>query len=117
MPEEGIDLSPEGKILTNKELLRLASLFVRNGVTKIRLTGGEPTIRKGIVDLIGKRLWAPARGDTNKFDLTGRFNELKSLGLKSIAMTSNGLALHRKLPQMIDSGLSHLNLRCAFWSP
>ncbi|TEB38838.1 molybdenum cofactor biosynthesis prote [Coprinellus micaceus] len=92
MPEEGIDLSPEGKILTNKELLRLASLFVRNGVTKIRLTGGEPTIRKGIVDLIG------------------RFNELKSLGLKSIAMTSNGLALHRKLPQMIDSGLSHLNL-------
>lgn len=53
MPEEGIDLSPEGKILTNEEILRLASLFVRNGVTKIRLTGGEPTVRKGIVDLIG----------------------------------------------------------------
>lgn len=58
MPEEGIDLSPEGKILTNEEILRLASLFVRNGVTKIRLTGGEPTVRKGIVDLIGELLIA-----------------------------------------------------------
>jgi cyclic pyranopterin phosphate synthase len=62
MPEEGIDLSPEGRILTNEELLRLASLFVRNGVTKIRLTGGEPTVRKGIVDLIGEYLLALARG-------------------------------------------------------
>ncbi|RXW24024.1 hypothetical protein EST38_g1803 [Candolleomyces aberdarensis] len=52
MPEEGIDLSPVGKILTNEEVLRLASLFVRNGVTKIRLTGGEPTVRKDITELI-----------------------------------------------------------------
>ena len=117
MPEEGIDLSPEGKILTNEELLRLASLFVRNGVTKIRLTGGEPTVRKGIVDLIGKPARTHTRGDANEFYLAGQFNELKSIGLSSIAMTSNGLALHRKLPQMIDSGLSHLNLRCAFWIP
>ena len=52
MPEEGIDLSPVGKILTNEEVLRLASLFVRNGITKIRLTGGEPTVRKDITELI-----------------------------------------------------------------
>lgn len=54
MPSEGVDLSPEGKLLTNDEVLRLANLFVKNGVTKIRLTGGEPTVRKGILDIVGK---------------------------------------------------------------
>jgi molybdenum cofactor biosynthesis enzyme MoaA len=52
MPSEGIDLSPDGKLLTNDEILRLATLFVKSGVTKIRLTGGEPTVRKGIADII-----------------------------------------------------------------
>ncbi|KAF7966218.1 hypothetical protein HWV62_39481 [Athelia sp. TMB] len=92
MPSEGIELSPNGKILTNDEVIRLASLFVRSGVTKIRLTGGEPTVRKGIGEIIA------------------RLNELRAHGLKSIGMTSNGLAIHRKLPQFIDNGLSHLNL-------
>lgn len=55
MPSEGIELSPNGKILTDEEVVRLASLFVRNGVTKIRLTGGEPTVRKGLVNIVGER--------------------------------------------------------------
>ncbi|KAL1737286.1 hypothetical protein EV714DRAFT_278806 [Schizophyllum commune] len=92
MPEEGIELSPTGKVLTDDEVVRLAELFVRTGVTKIRLTGGEPTVRKGITDIIA------------------RLNSLRKLGLKSIAMTSNGIALHRKLPGMVDNGLTHLNL-------
>lgn len=54
MPSEGVQLSPSENILTNNEVLRLSALFVRSGVTKIRLTGGEPTVRKGIVDLVGK---------------------------------------------------------------
>ena len=53
MPEDGIELSPTGKLLTNAEIIRLAALFVSHGVSKIRLTGGEPTVRKDIVDLIG----------------------------------------------------------------
>lgn len=53
MPSEGIELSPKGNILTDDEVVRLATLFVRNGVTKIRLTGGEPTVRKNIVDIVG----------------------------------------------------------------
>lgn len=52
MPSEGIELSPDGNILTNEEIIRLATLFVKSGVTKIRLTGGEPTVRKGIVEII-----------------------------------------------------------------
>jgi molybdenum cofactor biosynthesis enzyme MoaA len=69
MPSEGVELSPRsvpvhqalnvaylsvsGNILTNEEVLRLAALFVKSGVTKIRLTGGEPTVRKGISEIIG----------------------------------------------------------------
>jgi Molybdenum cofactor biosynthesis enzyme len=56
MPSEGVELSPSDNILTNEEILRLAALFVKSGVTKIRLTGGEPTIRRGIAQIIGKRL-------------------------------------------------------------
>jgi len=92
MPSEGVELSPDGKILTNEEIIRLATLFVKSGVAKIRLTGGEPTVRKGVDDIISS------------------LNELRQFGLKSIAMTSNGLALHRRLPKLIENGLSHLNL-------
>jgi len=53
MPSEGIELSPSGQILTNDEVLRIARLFVQAGVTKIRLTGGEPTVRKDIGSIIG----------------------------------------------------------------
>lgn len=55
MPSEGVELSPHGSVLTDDELVRLAGLFVRNGVQKIRLTGGEPTVRKGLVDIIGEQ--------------------------------------------------------------
>ena len=54
MPSEGVDLSPNGHILTDEEVVRLATLFVRNGVTKIRLTGGEPTVRKGLTHIVGE---------------------------------------------------------------
>lgn len=52
MPSEGVELSPQGKLLTNDEVIRLATLFVKSGVQKIRLTGGEPTVRKDILDII-----------------------------------------------------------------
>ncbi|CDO73102.1 hypothetical protein BN946_scf185007.g156 [Trametes cinnabarina] len=51
MPSEGVELSPPAHILTDDEVIRLATLFIKSGVTKIRLTGGEPTVRKGIVDI------------------------------------------------------------------
>jgi cyclic pyranopterin phosphate synthase len=55
MPAEGVELSPNEDILTTPEIIRLARLFVKEGVTKIRLTGGEPTVRKDIVELVGMR--------------------------------------------------------------
>lgn len=56
MPAEGVKLTKNDKILTTDEIMRLARLFVKNGVKKIRLTGGEPTVRRDIVDIVGNNL-------------------------------------------------------------
>ncbi len=52
MPEEGVELTPDADILSTPEIERIARLFVQEGVTKIRLTGGEPTVRKDLEDVI-----------------------------------------------------------------
>src|SRR5215211_5501907 len=48
MPAIGMTFQPKSEHLTDQELLRLVGLFAKTGVTKIRLTGGEPTIRPGL---------------------------------------------------------------------
>lgn len=53
MPEEGVPLTEKERLLSTEELIKLAKLFVSEGVTKIRLTGGEPLVRKDLVDIIG----------------------------------------------------------------
>ena len=52
MPEEGVSLRPRSEFMRNEEVLELAEQFVGLGVKKIRLTGGEPLIRKGVEDII-----------------------------------------------------------------
>ena len=53
MPEEGVPLTQKERLLTTEEIITLAALFVKEGVTKIRLTGGEPLVRADLVDLVG----------------------------------------------------------------
>ena len=53
MPENGVPLTPVDDLLSTAEIVKLAGLFVSQGVTKIRLTGGEPLVRKDIVHLVG----------------------------------------------------------------
>jgi cyclic pyranopterin phosphate synthase len=53
MPAEGLELTAQQNLLRTDEVIRLAELLVKQGVTKIRLTGGEPTIRKDLCDIIG----------------------------------------------------------------
>lgn len=92
MPEEGVQLSPPAHNLTTPEIIYLSSLFVAQGVTKIRLTGGEPTVRKDIVPLM------QAIGD------------LRRDGLRELCLTTNGITLHRHLEAMVDAGLTGVNL-------
>ena len=47
-------LSPSSQLLSAGEIVKLARLFVTQGVTKIRLTGGEPLVRKDVVDIVGE---------------------------------------------------------------
>ncbi|KAI3343880.1 molybdenum cofactor biosynthesis protein 1 B [Ustulina deusta] len=92
MPEEGVPLSPQRELLTTPEIIILSSLFVSQGVTKIRLTGGEPTVRRDILPLMRQ------------------IGALRSEGLRELCLTTNGLALHRKLDGMVEAGLTGVNL-------
>mgnify|MGYP001586925823 FL=1 len=52
VPEAGVPLLPSTHLLTTPEIERVAKLFVNAGVTKIRLTFGEPTVRKDLLDVV-----------------------------------------------------------------
>lgn len=90
MPEEGVQLTPRENILSFEEIDRLARLFVRNGVDKIRLTGGEPLVRKQIEDLA---------------EMLGRIP-----GLKGYAITTNGLLLSKKFDRLQAAGINQINI-------
>uniref|UniRef100_A0ACD5YL32 Uncharacterized protein n=1 Tax=Avena sativa TaxID=4498 RepID=A0ACD5YL32_AVESA len=90
MPAEGVELTPKSELLSHDELIRIANLFVASGVDKIRLTGGEPTVRKDLEDICL------------------RLSGLK--GLKTLAMTTNGIVLSKKLPRLKECGLNALNI-------
>lgn len=90
MPAEGVDLKPRDHILSFEEIMRLAELLVAHGVTKIRLTGGEPLIRKELVQLVE------------------RIAQLD--GLKELTITTNGLLLPRKLADLQQAGVTGFNI-------
>lgn len=90
MPEEGVPLTPSEKLLTSDEIVHLATLFATFGVNKIRLTGGEPLVRKDAVDIIGRLSLIP---------------QLSVLGI-----TTNGLVLSKKIPELRKAGLTHINI-------
>jgi len=97
MPEDGEEVftpTPGGKVMTAKELNQILRLFLQLGVRKVRLTGGEPTIRgdfERILEDLG--------------ELGTRLHEPLSLGI-----TTNGIRLKRFLPQLRAAGLRSINL-------
>eukprot|EP01112_Ceratiomyxa_fruticulosa_P007314 TRINITY_DN1894_c0_g2_i2.p1 TRINITY_DN1894_c0_g2~~TRINITY_DN1894_c0_g2_i2.p1 ORF type:complete len:388 (-),score=54.34 TRINITY_DN1894_c0_g2_i2:730-1893(-) len=92
MPEEGVTLQANDKIMSKDEIVRLSRVFVECGVDKIRFTGGEPLVRKDVEEIVEE------------------VGKLKQIGLKTIAMTTNGILLARKLPRLYHGGLSHINI-------
>uniref|UniRef100_A0A0N5BQN3 Elp3 domain-containing protein n=1 Tax=Strongyloides papillosus TaxID=174720 RepID=A0A0N5BQN3_STREA len=90
MPEEGVPLTPKENLLTNDEIITLVKIFEKNGVSKIRLTGGEPTLRSNLSQLI---------------------HDIRCIkGIKSVGITSNGITLSHQLPDLVKSGLTHINI-------
>jgi cyclic pyranopterin phosphate synthase len=90
MPEDGIDLTPRSNLLSTAEITRLASLFASSGVTKIRLTGGEPTLRPDLTDIVASVASLP--------------------GIQHVGLTTNGLTLAKHLPELKAAGLNLLNI-------
>ncbi|CAI6360039.1 unnamed protein product [Macrosiphum euphorbiae] len=90
MPFKGAKLSEQSKLLSNNEIVRLVSLFAEQGVDKIRITGGEPTVKKDIIQIV------ESLRDIRK--------------LKTIAMTTNGLTLTKHLVNLQRAGLNALNV-------
>lgn len=90
MPDEGVPWKEHEEILSLEEIERFAAAAVDEGISKIRLTGGEPLVRKGIVDHIRR---------------------LRSLtGIEAIAITTNGQLLKRMAGDLVDAGLERVNI-------
>lgn len=90
MPEEGIPASPRSQFLSFEEIVRVVRAFKSLGVSTVRITGGEPLVRKDVDQLV-KML----RDDA---------------GINDIAMTSNASALAKKAHALVQNGLKRINI-------
>ena len=89
MPD-GVEKLEREAVLTYEEFLRLAALFARCGVDTVRVTGGEPLVRKGVDQLVAG---------------------LKSIpGIRKVTMTTNGILLAQQLPALLAAGLDSVNI-------
>lgn len=90
MPATGMKFQPRDEHLTDEELLRVVHLCTKIGFRKLRLTGGEPTVRPHLVELV---------------------RAMKSLpGVDEISMTTNGLLLGRMAHDLREAGLDRINV-------
>jgi cyclic pyranopterin phosphate synthase len=90
MPAEGMPWIDRAEILSFEEIERLVRLFVRMGVRDVRLTGGEPLVRKGFPDLIGRL----ARIE----------------GIEDLSLTTNGYLLAEQAEALVAAGLQRVNV-------
>jgi cyclic pyranopterin phosphate synthase len=90
MPEHGAHFAPRDELLTDDELLRVVKAAASVGFEKIRLTGGEPTLRRNIVEIVRGIAATP--------------------GIREISMTTNGLRLVEMAQPLKDAGLTRVNI-------
>ena len=91
MPAEGVEFGPRDEILTFAEITRVLSVARTLGIRTIRLTGGEPLLRRGIVEFIAS---------------------LVGLGFEDIALTTNAMELARLAEPLARAGLRRVNVSC-----
>lgn len=90
MPEEGVAKFSHQDVLRNEEIVRIVRIAVETGFVHIRLTGGEPLVRKGIVELVEELARIP--------------------GLDDLSMTTNGILLRQYAEPLARAGLRRINL-------
>ena len=90
MPPEGLPWIPQPEILTDDEIVRVSKIAVAHGITKLRLTGGEPLLRP------------------NLFDIVGRLSKLNPR--PDIALTTNGIGLAHLAAPLAAAGLTRVNV-------
>lgn len=88
MPNEEVEVTPSGKLMSKEEIFGFAKIFVSLGVTKIRLTGGEPLVRKDIAEII---------------------EMLASLPVK-LTITTNGVLLHKHIDTLKKANIQSINV-------
>jgi len=108
MPPEGIPLSPPSHLLTNEEILRLVRVFVKNGVNKVRLTGGEPLLRKDLVELVGGISRTLREGSSGGGGTAISIPDPEEGGL--VGITTNGISLSRNVRDLVQAGLTGVNI-------
>jgi len=97
MPAEGIQLMQHEDILSFGEIVEIVKEAVSMGVDKIRITGGEPLVRKGIVELVKM---------VSQID-----------GIKDFGMTTNGIYLEKYAQELADAGLHRINVSLDTMNP
>ncbi|BCG48236.1 GTP 3',8-cyclase [Citrifermentans bremense] len=90
MPAKGVELLPQDRVLSYEELLRVATQAVAAGIEKIRVTGGEPLVRKGIIPFLERLARIP--------------------GLEELVLTTNGTLLKGMARGLKDAGVQRLNI-------
>lgn len=115
MPEEGIDYVSRKDLLSYEEMLRLAEILGRNGVNKIRITGGEPFIRKSLMSFLERLKAVPGIDKlhitTNGTLTKGLGAELKRIGVDGVNLSLDSLDRWKfekitrrdKLPEVIET--------------
>ena len=89
MPAEGVEWKSHNEMLRIEEIARVARIAAEEGIRKVRLTGGEPLVKKGIVSLI---------------------TDIKAAGIKDVSLTTNGILLPRMAQELKDAGLDRVNI-------
>jgi len=90
MPEEGIQYMPKAELMTYEEMLRIVRAMVGMGIDKLRITGGEPFIRRDMMDFLGEMS--------------------RMEGLRQIHITTNGVVTAPLVPALKKMGISSVNL-------
>lgn len=90
MPKEGITYMEHEELLTFEEILRICQLAGKLGIKKIKITGGEPLVRRGIIDLIRK---------------------IKAISdIHQVTLTTNGILLDKYMDDLVEIGLDGINI-------